>query len=140
MYIQVYSTLPIEAKIIREKIFVEEQGFQNEFDEIDDRAKHLILFDNKMPIATCRFFAHELPGDYIIGRIAVIKEYRGRNIGSYLLKATETEIEKIGGKRIFLHAQTKAEKFYEKQGYCSFGSIDLDECCPHVWMYKEVTV
>ena len=84
------------------------------------------------------FFARELPGDYVIGRIAVIKEYRGQNIGTYLLKAAETEIEKIGGKKIFLHAQCRVEKFYEKQGYSSFGKIELDEYCPHVWMSKRI--
>ena len=107
-------------------------------DEIDIHANHLILYDNKRPIATCRFFAHGLPEDYVIGRIAVIKEYRGQNIGTYLLKAAETEIKKIGGKRIFLHAQNKVKNFYEKRGYSSFGKIELDEYCPHVWMSKEI--
>ena len=50
----------------------------------------------------------------------------------------ETEIKKIGGKRIFLHAQSRVEKFYEKQGYSSFGEIELDEYCSHVWMSKRI--
>ncbi len=138
MYTKLYNTLPEEARKIREEVFIQEQGFKNEFDEIDIHANHLILYDNKRPIATCRFFAHGLPEDYVIGRIAVIKEYRGQNIGTYLLKAAETEIKKIGGKRIFLHAQNKVKNFYEKRGYSSFGKIELDEYCPHVWMSKEI--
>ena len=138
MYTKLYDTLPEEARKIREKIFMQEQGFKNEFDEFDIHANHLILYDGKRPIATCRFFARELPGDYVIGRIAVIKEYRGQNIGTYLLKVAETEIKKIGGKRIFLHAQSRVEKFYEKQGYSSFGEIELDEYCSHVWMSKRI--
>ena len=30
-----YSTLPPEAILIRREVFMEEQGFQNEFDDID---------------------------------------------------------------------------------------------------------
>ena len=84
MKIKLYNELPEEAYEIRHKVFVEEQGFQKEFDETDTFSKHLVLYDAKTPIATCRFFpsSHR---KYIIGRIAVIKQYRGQNIGSYLL-------------------------------------------------------
>ena len=33
MNYQFFNKLPEEAKMIRQKVFVEEQGFQNEFDE-----------------------------------------------------------------------------------------------------------
>lgn len=138
MHINIYEHLPKEAQIIREKVFIKEQGFHNEFDEIDSYAKHLVLFDEKIPVATCRFFNHESCEDYFIGRIAVIKEYRGKNIGASLLKAAETKIKNIGGKRIFLHAQCRATNFYKKQGYSSYGKIDLEENCPHIWMSKKI--
>lgn len=81
MYINIYEHLPKEAQKIRKTVFIKEQGFHNEFDEIDSYAKHLVLYDEKVPIATCRFFSRESCEDYFIGRIAVIKEYRGKNIG-----------------------------------------------------------
>lgn len=28
--------------------------------------------------------------------------------------------------------------FYEKQGYRKTGNIDLEEDCPHIWMYKQL--
>lgn len=140
MYINTYEHLSKEAQIIRETVFIKEQGFHNEFDKIDSYAKHLVLFDEKIPIATCRFFRRESYEDYFIGRIAVIKEYRGKNIGATLLKAAETQIKNIGGKRIFLHAQCRAKKFYEKQGYSSYGEIVLEENCPHIWMCKKIGV
>ena len=56
MDIKIYDTLPEEAVRIREAVFVEEQGFQDEFDEIDSYAKHLVLFDGEKSIAVCRFF------------------------------------------------------------------------------------
>lgn len=138
MYINTYDYIPEEAHLIRETVFMEEQGFHNEFDEIDSYAKHLVLFDENTPIASCRFFKQESYEDYFIGRIAVIKEYRGKNVVTDLIKAAETQIKNIGGKRIFLHAQCRAKKFYEKQGYSSYGEIALEENCPHIWMYKKV--
>lgn len=138
MYINIYENLPIEAKIIREAVFIIEQGFLNEFDDIDSYAKHLVLFHMEIPIATCRFFRKELSEEYFIGRIAVIKEYRGKNIGAYLLKTAEKEVKKLGDKKIFLHAQCKAEKFYKKQSYNSYGEIDFEENCSHIWMCKKI--
>ena len=82
MKTRIHSTLPQEARRIREEVFVREQGFENEFDETDQSASHLILYDGEMPVAVCRFFPGDQPGDYMVGRIAVIKECRGRNLGS----------------------------------------------------------
>lgn len=44
MEIRVYDELPEEASRIRREVFVEEQGFMEEFDEIDGWANHLVLF------------------------------------------------------------------------------------------------
>lgn len=49
-----YSTLPPEAILIRREVFMEEQGFQNEFDDIDSMATHLVLFDGDTPAAVWR--------------------------------------------------------------------------------------
>ena len=138
MKTQIYSTLPQEARRIREEVFVREQGFENEFDETDQRAFHLVLYDGEIPVAVCRFFPRGLCGDYVVGRIAVIKEYRGRKLGACLLREAEKELQAAGGKRILLHAQCRAAGFYEKQGYASRGEIDFDEDCPHIWMGKEI--
>ena len=84
MEIRYYDNLPEEAKTIRRAVFMEEQGFQEEFDEIDGQAGHLVMFDGALPVATCRFYRKEGTVSYIIGRVAVIPEYRGRNLGSGL--------------------------------------------------------
>ena len=131
MKIKIYDFLPREAMKIREKVFVEEQGFLEEFDEIDSYAVHLVLFDQGEPIAACRFFQEKEKQDYIVGRIAVIKEYRGQKIGTKVLRAAEEEIRR-------LHAQLRAKEFYEKQGYLSYGEIGYEEYCPHIWMKKKL--
>ncbi len=138
MNVLIYDTIPHEAVNIRQMVFVEEQGFHNEFDEIDECAKHIVLYDHRFPVATCRVFVDKFSGNFIIGRIAVVKQYRGKNIGSFILKCAENEIEKRGGKSVFLHAQLRAKEFYEKQGYRQYGKEDFEEYCPHIWMHKTI--
>ncbi|TGY98369.1 GNAT family N-acetyltransferase [Petralouisia muris] len=138
MDIKFYDTLPLEAVEIRKLVFVEEQGFKNEFDEIDIYASHLVMFKSNVPIATCRFFKKQHISCYVIGRIAVIKEYRGQKLGAELIKKAEEIVCKNGGKYIMLHAQIQAQHFYEKQGYLPYGEIEYDENCPHIWMSKKI--
>lgn len=138
MIIKAYDSLPEESKYIRIKVFMEEQGFQDEFDSIDDIATHLVCFDGDKPAATGRFFIDPERNEYLIGRLAVLKEYRGKGLGGDIIKEAEKLVKQRGGDHICLHSQKQAEPFYQKQGYVSFGDIDYDEDCPHIWMKKEL--
>ncbi|MDX8417600.1 GNAT family N-acetyltransferase [Absicoccus intestinalis] len=138
MEAKIFKTLPKEAERIRKKVFMEEQGFQNEFDETDRISLHVVLLDVSNPVGTCRIYYSEERQCYVIGRIAVLKDHRGRNAGSQLLKAAEKEIRKRKGNRAELLAQVRATPFYEKNRYFSLGDIYMDEGCPHVWMRKEL--
>lgn len=60
-----------DARIIRQEVFVEEQGFHHEFDEIDSRAWHLVLYENGQAAGCCRLFSSDQPEVYILGRLAV---------------------------------------------------------------------
>lgn len=139
MKISVYESFPEYAKEIRKAVFIEEQGFQNEFDEIDNEAAHVVLFDEEeVPVATCRVFWNTMMNSYTLGRLAVIKKYRGKNIGSVMVNEVEKYVQKKGGKNIILHAQCRVVKFYKKLGFTEFGDVENDEGCPHVWMRKSI--
>ena len=43
-----------DARIIRQEVFVEEQGFHHEFDETDQTAWHLVLYENGHAAGCCR--------------------------------------------------------------------------------------
>ena len=94
METKVYNVLPEDAVFIRNTVFVEEQGFKEEFDQIDGRAVHMVMYDKDNPVAVCRFFKDTEPDTYIIGRIAVIKKYRGQAIGMELMSEAEKAIKK----------------------------------------------
>lgn len=54
MKILVFDTLAEHAKKVREEVFMQEQGFQNEFDEIDNISWHIVMFHEEEPIAAYR--------------------------------------------------------------------------------------
>ena len=135
---KIFDKLPSEAVKIRTEVFIDEQGFKEEFDDIDKIAVHTVLFADGLPIATSRIFYDEERKSYIIGRIAVIKSFRGKGIGRIIMESTEITVRNMKGTRISLHAQERAADFYRKQGYSETGERDFDEYCPHVWMTKEL--
>ena len=51
-----------------------------------------------------------------------------------MLKEAAARLKALGAKEIYLHAQTRARAFYEKQGYLSLEEYDDEEGVPHVWM------
>lgn len=77
-----------DAKSIRQLVFVEEQGFENEFDDIDETAYHLVIYQNDEAIATGRMYSHDQE-TMILGRIAIIKAFRKRGLGSKIVSALE---------------------------------------------------
>lgn len=136
MMTKVYYVLPEEAKDIREKVFVEEQGFKEEFDAADGVSVHLVAFDCGKPVATCRFFKGDEEGVYLIGRIAVMPEYRKKGVGASIVSEAEKLAAEAGGRESVVHAQTHASGFYAKLGYQPFGEPDDEEGVPHIWMRK----
>jgi predicted GNAT family N-acyltransferase len=120
---------------IRTAVFMEEQGFCREFDEIDDTAWHLLLRDGDKPVATGRVYSSGQ--DVVtIGRVAVVREYRGCGAGRAVLQALEEFARGRGVKEIKLSAQVQAEGFYRGLGYRASGEEYLDEHCPHIEMHK----
>ena len=126
---------------IRTEVFVNEQGFHNEFDETDNNCTHIVLFLDGKAAAVCRYFRE---GEtYHIGRVAVSGQFRGRGLGRSIMLAAEQEIameatEKSGGGTVImeLSAQCRVSKFYEGLGYVPYGEIFYDEYCPHIKMRK----
>ena len=123
---------------IRQAVFVHEQGFDPnlEFDEKDMTAFHVLVFSDSVPVAVGRFFIMEDNVTAYMGRIAVLKEHRGKKVGAYLLRELEQEAKKRGAQFSMLGAQLHAKGFYEKLGYQPFGE-EFDDCGKmHIHMRK----
>ncbi len=139
MEIKVYRKLPEQAAKIRVEVFVNEQGFCDEFDDTDNNAVHLVAFDDKTAVATARVFYDRSQKIYIIGRIAVIKSMRKQNIGTQIIAQAEKEILKQNGDTAYIHAQMQASGFYKKIGYSETGKQDVEQGCKHIWMAKKLS-
>lgn len=121
---------------IRKTVFEKEQGFIEEFDDIDKIAIHLTLYDNETLVGCTRTF--EENHEWKIGRVALLPEYRGKGYGSILLKKTEDILKTKGVKQVSLHAQCRVQKFYEKCGYTSIGEILYEQGVAHIQMIKKL--
>ncbi len=132
--INFYNNITEGTKYIREEVFVKEQGFQEEFDSLDNESYHVLISYNNKSAATARFYKQN--NSYIVGRFAVMKEYRNAGLGSILMKEVEQKIKELGGKKIELSAQKQAEGFYKSLGYISSGEIYYDQHAPHIHMEK----
>lgn len=133
---KVTNTLSEDEKMIRETVFIEEQKFKIEFDDIDNIATHIIMYLDGKPVGCCRLYNQE--NEYHIGRIAILKPYRGKGFGEKILLEAEKAAKEKGADCISLSAQVRASGFYEKLGYKKHGEIYFDEYCEHIAMKKDI--
>jgi predicted GNAT family N-acyltransferase len=114
---------------VRRSVFVQEQKVPEEleWDDADERAYHVLATtsDGK-PIGTGR-----LRLDCHIGRMAVLRGWRGRGVGGTILRLLVDLAEKEGCEVVRLHAQTHALKFYERYGFSAIGDEFEEAGIPH---------
>lgn len=140
MKVSVFSHLPEEAKAIRVAVFCDEQGFQEEFDELDKTARHVVVYaEDGIPMGTCRYFPTERVGEYAIGRIAVLPAYRKMGVGRAMIREAERRIFYDRGALIHIGAQVQALPFYAKLGYVPVGERYMDEHVEHQGMEKRIS-
>ena len=133
-----YDSLPTDATAVRTDVFVNEQGFAEEFDTTDAVATHFVAYEKACPIGTCRVF--ETDSGYVLGRLCVKKANRGRGVGTALVIEAEQYVQSVGGARLRLHSQCHAMPFYEALSYVPCSEIEEEQGCPHIWMEKVFTV
>ena len=137
--VEYFNDVTDDTRYIRETVFVIEQGFSEEFDEIDKKSIHFLVKVNNKRAATARIFKSDNSDTkWTVGRFAVLKEYRGIGLGSFLMKKVEEKIKEQGGNVAELSAQKQAEKFYLSLGYTPMGDIYYDQHAPHIHMEKEL--
>ena len=103
-----------EAQRIRFAVFVEEQGVpaELEMDENDADCVHGLAYIEGRAVGTGRL----LPDGHI-GRMAVLKEWRGHGAGKALLRALIEAARRRGDRQVMLSAQTHALGFYRAEGF-----------------------
>lgn len=120
-------------KAIRFEVFVEEQNVpaEEEIDAHDPLSIHAIAWSNGKAAACGRL----LPDGHI-GRMAVLKPFRGLGVGALVLQHLMERARQRGDQEVVLSAQTHAMGFYEKFGFVAEGGEYLDCNIPHRDMRK----
>ena len=117
---------------IRRIVFIVGQSVpqEDEWDGRDEEAWHWLASDTEgRPIGTARL----LPEGQI-GRMAVLEEYRQLGVGVCLLQAAVAKAREEGMTQVFLHAQTHALSFYERNGFVAEGDEFDESGIPHYMM------
>ncbi len=116
---------------VRRRVFQDEQGVppELEFDGDDAGAVHVVATAGGAVIGTGRLVVH---AEYAkVGRMAVLRGWRGNGAGRAILRALMAEAVEHGSARIALHAQVHAIGFYERSGFRIVGD-EFDEAgIPH---------
>ncbi len=133
-----WSTHEPALKLIREQVFITEQQVPEalEWDEHDIDATHWLALDDEQQAVGCA----RLLDNGTIGRMAVVKTWRGKGVGSALLNAIVTRCQQSGLRVIKLSAQVHAIPFYEQAGFVVTSDPYLDANIPHVDMQLNIQV
>ena len=117
-----------EAKRIRFVVFVEEQGVPAdlEMDENDAESLHALAYADGQAIGTGRL----LPDGHI-GRMAVLKQWRGRGAGKAMLRRLIDAARRRGHREVALSAQVHALEFYRAEGFEPQGAVYEEAGIPH---------
>jgi predicted GNAT family N-acyltransferase len=119
-----WDQLQQDAKLIRTQVFICEQGI-TEADEWDDQdliSQHFVIYDQDQPIATARLLENNS-----VGRVAVLKAYRGQGLGQMIMLEIISYAQKQRRSVLTLSSQVHAISFYEKLGFTVQGN-SYDEC------------
>ena len=115
-------------KAIRKSVFIDEQHVAEEleWDGRDTECTQFLATIDSTPVATAR-----LTSEGQIGRMAVLKNFRGKGFGSKLLAAVIEQAKHAGHKQVFLHAQVSVIEFYQHHGFTAYGDVFIDAGIEH---------
>ncbi len=127
------------ALALRVRVFVGEQGVpvEEEVDDHDTRATHLVAVEDGGVVGTCRLLAEDAL-TLRLGRMAVAPEARGRGVAGELLDAAHALARARGCARMTLHSQLAARPVYRRAGYAERGAVFLDAGIEHVTMERDL--
>ncbi len=116
-------------RAVREAVFMREQGVsaELEWDGLDEECRHALALSAKGEAIGCG----RLTQDAHIGRMAVLRAWRGRKIGTALLEALLDEARSRSYAEVELSAQVQALPFYRRFGFVEEGKVFMDADMPH---------
>ena len=114
---------------VREAVFMREQGVsaELEWDGLDENSHHVLALSNAGQAIGC---GRILPNAHI-GRIAVLKEWRCKKVGTAILEGLLAYAQSRHYPEVDLDAQVQALPFYQRFGFVEEGEVFMDANIPH---------
>jgi ElaA protein len=122
---------------LRSEVFIVEQNCAyQDIDNMDESAKHVMLYDNGVLAAYARLLP---PGisykEPAIGRVVVKKTFRGKDLGKLLMQQCIDQLQDTyNNSDIVISAQSYLLKFYGDLGFKAEGQEYLEDDIPHTKM------
>ena len=123
-----------DLQAIRDVVFVQEQQVPAEMerDALDPQCVHVIARTaDGMAIGTGR-----LTPDHRIGRMAVLRDWRGKGVGDAMLLALIGQARERGWREVALNAQASAITFYARHGFLPHGERFMEAGIEHLAMRR----
>ena len=126
-----------DALEVRRQVFVREQRIAEdlEYDGLDNEALHIVVKDGERVIATARVL-FPIASQAKIERMAVLKSYRRRGVGTGIMAFLNEELRSRQIKHIVLHAQWAVISFYKSCGFKETGLPFMEAVIKHIKMEK----
>ena len=130
-----WSEYQDQLMLVRNQVFVVEQEIsaELELDEWDPKSRHVLLSIDGQPVGTGRL----LPDGHI-GRVAILKEFRGLGLGQGVMRCLMSIAAKAGFVKVELSSQLQASSFYGALGFAEQGDVYLEAGIEHISMVKEL--
>ena len=129
--VPISSDLGALAYEVRRQVFIIEQHVPEtlERDAYDAAAIHVIAIDEGNVVGTLRIVF--LPEHAKFGRVAVLRQARGKGIATAMMRAAMRIARERGETRLYLTAQTDKIGLYEKLGFVAYGDEFEEGGMPH---------
>lgn len=125
-------------RAVREAVFMREQNVpaELEWDGLDEASRHVLAVSAKGDAIGCgRIIPPVGQEPARIGRLAVLREWRGKKVGTALLEALIDYARSKNYPKVTVSAQTQALSFYRRFGFEEEGEEYLDAGIPHIDMF-----
>lgn len=142
--IETTDTYPLRMSVLRPGLPAEKSQFAEDHListfhlGIQDTETKKIVCNGTFMLNDCSYFP-ELTPAYRLRGMATDPEYRGLQLGRFLLQKAEEEIKNRGVHFLWFNARISAFGFYQKLGYESVGELfDIADIGAHRVMYKQL--
>lgn len=111
-----------DVLLIRYRVFDDEMKIDKDLiiDEFDKTSFNVVVYDNNIPVGTGRLIFKK--GQYEIGKIAILKEYRRKKYGELIVRMLIRKAINIGAEEVYLNTLPISKDFFEKIGFNVIGN------------------